>query len=151
MSTKILTAETACRFIRWIILIIIFQVFNLLMFNLKNNSEGFLRVISFVSSLFGFFLFLLVPYSLVRKELILIRKHGSYFGWLMGFVFSVIISITFLLFTFLDVGLKAYLGKPDLNSSLIILGSVVGAIIEVIIGTFSGGMAQVAFNRKKEK
>lgn len=151
MSVKILSAETTCHFIRWVILIIVLQTFTLLAFNLGDNNEGVLLTISRATALFGFPLFIFVPYFLVRKELIVIRKQRIYFGWLMGFVVSFIFSTILLLFTFLDVGLKAYLGKLDLNSSLIILGSVAGAMVSVIIGTFSGGMAQVAFNRKQNK
>lgn len=147
MSAKIVSSETARHFTRWVIFIIVVQTFTLLVFNLGDNSEGVLIGISRATALFGFSLFIFVPYFLVRKELMAIRKQSIYFGLLMGFVFSFIFSIILLLYTFLDVGLKAYLGKTDLNPSLIIFGSVVGAIISVIIGTISGGIAQLVLKK----
>lgn len=146
MFNKILPASIVNYVTKWLLFVIFIQILFLFIFNFLNLTMETLLAFSRVISLLGYLFFMLLPFFCVKKVLI-INKSSGYRGWLIGFGVSLIFAMILLVFSFLDLGIKALLQKNITHSNLIIFGSVIGSMIEVVIGTFSGGIAQMILKK----
>jgi hypothetical protein len=118
--------------------------------NLLNLSLTILNEMNNFMLLFWLAVTSIFPFYLVRKDLKTLSSPITYNGWLIGFVTSFLLSGLIFILGLLDLAIKVYLLRDIrfiANANTVIFGSLAGAALLVILGTFSSWISQLVFRR----
>jgi hypothetical protein len=131
---------------KWLALICVVQLILIIISNSLDLSSYLLELLSTVMSIASLVFFVLFPFFLVKKEIILNHNKKTLSGLLIGLIVSAIFAAVMLILGLLGSIMSIIRHNEYIsNVRMVVNGSIIGGGIMIFVGTVSGWISQMVY------